>query len=92
MMVANLGVLPSWVNRLNVSVEGSLTGNSRFSSNYGKNYYTGDNFFDIGSINRSNVPNTKLEWEKKTQLDLGLDMALFANRVNIGFTYFTNHA
>ena len=91
-MVANLGVLPSWVNKLNVSVEGSLTGNSRFSANYGKNYYVGGNFFGIGSINRSNMPNTKLEWEKKTQLDVGLDLALFANKLNIGFTYFTNHA
>lgn len=91
-MVANLGVLPSWVNKLNVSVEGSLTGNSRFSSNYGKNYYVGGSFFGIGSINRSNMPNTKLEWEKKTQLDVGLDLALFSNKLNIGFTYFTNHA
>lgn len=92
MMVANLGVLPTWINRLNVSIEGSLSGNSRFSSNYGKSYYTGGNFFEIGSIMRSNVPNTKLEWEKKTQLDLGLDLAMFNNKLNIGFTYFTNHA
>ncbi len=95
-MVANLGVLPSWVNRFNVSVEGSLSGNSRFSSNYGKNYYVGGSYTigdnTIGSILRSNMPNTKLEWEKKAQLDVGFDLALFSNRVDVGFTYFTNHA
>ncbi len=96
LMVANLGVLPSWIDRFNVSVEGSLSGNSRFSSNYGKNYYIGGSFTidnnTIGTINRSNMPNTKLEWEKKTQLDAGFDLSMFSNRVNVGFTYFANHA
>lgn len=91
-MAANTGKLPSWIDLLNVTVEGSMSGNSRFSSNYGKNYYTGSNFFHIGTINRSNVPNTKLQWEKKTQLDLGLDLAMFGNKVNVGFNYFASHA
>lgn len=91
-MLANTGALPTAINMLNVSVEGSLTGNSRFSSNYGKNYYTGNNFFEIGTINRSNVPNTKLQWEKKSQLDLGLEMALLENRVHVGFNFFKSHA
>ncbi len=91
-MLANTGALPSWINRLNLSAEGSLTGNSRFSSNYGKNYYVGSNFLNIGSINRSNVPNTKLEWERKVQFDLGLALGLFGDRVNLDFTYFTSHS
>lgn len=91
-MLANTGVLPAWVNLLNLTVEGSLSGNSRFSSNYGKNYYTGQNFFTIGSINRSNVPNTKLQWEKKSQLDLGLDLSMLNNRVDVGVNFFTSHA
>ena len=91
-MLANTGKLPQWVNQLNLTAEGSLSGNSRFSSNYGKNYYTGSNFFNIGSINRSNVPNTELQWEKKTQLDLGIEASLFGNRVDVAVNYFTNHA
>lgn len=91
-MMANTGILPSWIDLLNVSVEGSLSGNSRFSSNYGKNYYTGSNAFHIGTINRSNVPNTKLQWEKKSQLDLGLDLAMLGNRINLGFNFFASHA
>ena len=91
-MAANTGALPSWVNLLNVSLEASMTGNSRFSSNYGKNYYVSHNFFNIGAITRSNVPNRELTWEKKRQLDLGLDLQLFAGKVDLGVSLFTNEA
>lgn len=92
LMLANMGILPSEINRLNITIEGSLSGNSRFSANYGKNYYTGSNFYDIGSITRSNVPNTKLQWEKKSQLDVGFELAALNNRLGISFNYFANHA
>lgn len=91
-MMANTGILPAAFNKVNISLEGSLSGNSRFSANYGKNYYTGSNFYDIGSITRSNVPNTKLQWEKKSQLDLGLDLGVLNNRLEMGFNFFTSHA
>lgn len=91
-MAHNLGTLPSWINMLNVSLEGSLTGNSRFSSNYGKNYYVSQNLFNIGAIVRSNVPNTKLSWEKNRQFELGLDVSMFRNRFDLGVNLFTNTA
>ena len=85
-MLANTGALPALFNRLNISVEGSLSGNSRFSSNYGKSYYVSGVFseYGIGTILRSNMPNTKLTWEKKRQLDLGLDASLLKGRLDIG--------
>jgi TonB-linked SusC/RagA family outer membrane protein len=82
-MTANLGTLPSYITLLNVTAEVSRTGNSRFSSNYSKNYYQNSNFFNLGTITRSNVPNTKLQWEKKDQLDLGLDLSMFDNKLNL---------
>lgn len=91
-MAANTGELPSWINLLNISLEASLTGNSRFSSNYGKNYYVSRNFFHIGTINRSNVPNTKLTWEKKMQYDLGIDLSLFKHRFDLGVNLFTSES
>ena len=91
-MLANTGKLPSSVNRLNVSVEASLSGNSRFSSNYGKNYYVSGVFseYGIGTITRANMPNTKLTWEKKRQLDLGFDASLFRGRLDIGLGAYLN--
>lgn len=91
-MAANLGYLPSWISLLNLTGEVSRTGNSRFSSNYSKNYYQNSNFFNLGTITRSNVPNTKLQWEKKDQLDLGLDVSLFDNKVNLQWNAFSANA
>lgn len=89
-MLANTGALPSFVDRLNLTLEASLTGNSRFSSNYGKNYYVSGVFsqYGIGTITRANMPNTKLSWEKKRQLDFGLDASLLRGRLNLGVGYY----
>ncbi|MDO5446901.1 MAG: SusC/RagA family TonB-linked outer membrane protein [Prevotellaceae bacterium] len=91
-MAHNLGTLPQWINLLNISIEGSLTGNSRFSSNYGKNYYVSRNLFNIGAMVRSNVPNTELSWEKNRQIELGIDLSMFRNRFDFGANFFINRA
>lgn len=91
-MAANAGLLPEAVSLFNLSAEVSRTGNSRFSSNYAKNYYQNANFFNLGTITRSNVPNTKLEWEKKDQVDLGLDMSLLNNVANVQVNAFAAKA
>jgi TonB-linked SusC/RagA family outer membrane protein len=82
-MAANSEWMPDVVDRLNVTGEVSLSGNSRFSSNYAKNYYTSNNLFNMGTIVRAGLPNTKLEWEKKLQYDLGFDLGLLKNRINL---------
>ena len=93
-MMANTGVLPSCFNRLNFSVEASLSGNSRFSSNYGKNYYVSGVFseYGIGTITRANMPNTKLTWEKKRQLDFGIDASLLKGRLDVGISAYINES
>jgi TonB-linked SusC/RagA family outer membrane protein len=91
-MAANTGSLPSWINLFNISLEASLTGNSRFSSNYGKSYYASRNLFNIGAIVRSDVPNTKLQWEKNRQIDFGIDLSIFSGKVDLGVNLFCNRA
>ena len=85
-LAANTGALPSLFDRLNVTFEASMSGNSRFSSNYGKNYYVSGVFseYGIGTITRANMPNTKLTWEKKRQLDLGFEASLLKGRLDLG--------
>jgi len=90
-LAANSGKLPSWIDLLNVTGEVSLTGNSRFSSNYAKSYYQSQNLFNFGTIVRSNVPNQKLEWEKKLQADFGVDLSLLQNKVNFKANAFYAH-
>lgn len=78
----------SFLNKLNLRAEYGLTGNSRFSSNYGKNYYQSTPFLVLSGIVRSNIPNTNLKWETTKQLDLGVDLSLLRNRVDLGVNYF----
>jgi len=84
LMAANLGVMPDWVNTLDVQVSAALSGNSRFSSNYAKNYYTSANFFTMGSIIRGDIPNTLLEPEKQRQLTAGVTASLLGHRLQLG--------
>lgn len=91
-MAANTGVLPNCFNMLNLSLEASMTGNSRFSSNYAKNYYLNKNFLNLGTINRSNVPNGRLEWEKTKQIDLGLELSMFEGKLGAGVNLFANNS
>lgn len=91
-MSTGLGSMPEWINKLDLYTGLGLSGNSRFSSNYGKNYYTSTNYFMMSSIIRSNVPNTELEPEKCRNFDLGTDVSLLGNRVLISADYFRNYS
>lgn len=76
---------------LNITAEVSLTGNSRFSSHYAKNYYVSNNLFNLGTIVHHGVPNTSLEWEKKLQADVGTDIVTAGNRFGIRLNGFFAH-
>lgn len=91
-MLTNMGFLPETVSLLNLSAEVSRTGNSRFSSNYAKNYYQNANLFNLGTIIRKNVPNTSLEWEKNDQIDVGMDVSLFGYLIDLQANYFRAEA
>lgn len=91
-MAASLAAMPEWVKRMDVNVQYALSGNSRFSSNYAKNYYTSSNFFSMGSIIRGDIPNTLLEPEKQREAMAGIDMSLLDHRVQLGVTGFLTHA
>jgi TonB-linked SusC/RagA family outer membrane protein len=78
----------SFLNKMDLRAEYGLTGNSRFSSNYGKNYYHSAQFQMLSGIVRSNIPNTRLKWEETRQLDLGTDLSLFRYRLDLSFNYY----
>ena len=56
-------------------------------SRYGAANYTLDNALTIG-IAPSSLPNEKLKWETTKQLDVGLELGLFNNRVSATFDYY----
>jgi len=91
-LLGNMNFLPEAISLLNLTADVSRTGNSRFSSNYAKNYYQNSNLFNLGTIVRANVPNTQLEWEKNDQLNFGLDMSLFNRLIDLKANYFFANA
>ncbi|MCD8178826.1 MAG: SusC/RagA family protein, partial [Tannerellaceae bacterium] len=82
----------TWINRLNVRAEYGLTGNSRFSSNYGKFSYTSNPFQSISGIVRANISNTYLKPERNAQLNVGMDVSLWYNRIDLSVDYYNNQA
>lgn len=80
----------TWINKLNLRAEYSLTGNTRFATKMGMFYYESAAFQDISAITRVNVPNTSLKPEKNASLNLGLDLSVLQNRLNVSFDYYDN--
>ncbi len=77
-----------FINKLNLYANYGLTGNSRYSSKFGKYYYTSQPYQTIAGIVRANVPNTKLKAETDYTLNLGLETSLWNNRVNLAVGYY----
>ena len=80
----------TWINKLNVRAEYSLTGNSRYTSTLGGFYYYTSPYQQLSTITRTNIPNRALRPEQNASLNLGLDLAVWHNRLNITFDYFNN--
>lgn len=49
--------------------------------------YSFNNLQSIG-INPTRIPNPDLRWEKSTQYNIGIDVALFSNRLNVVADYY----
>ena len=62
--------------------------------NYFPTYGTGsssDSYYDLvgnGTISRPNVYNTELKWETTTTTNVGLDLGLWNNRLNLSADYY----
>ena len=83
-MAGNLAAMPDWINNLDIKASASLTGNSRISSNWAKNFYNSVNFFSMGSIIRNDIPNTQLRPEKQRQFTAGFYSSMFGHKLQLG--------
>ncbi len=94
LMAGNLPALRnlSWLDKLNVYANLTMTGNSRYSSKYGKYYYTSNPYQTISGIIRANVPSTNLKAERDRTLNFGLETALLHHRLMLGVGYYNTKA
>lgn len=81
-----------WLDKLDVYGNFAITGNSRFSSKYGKYYYTSNPYLTMAGIIRANIPNTALQAEKDRTVNIGLETSLLHNRIQLGINYYDIHA
>lgn len=93
-MLGNLDALKqlSWLDKLDVFADYSMTGNSRFSSKLGQYYYTSTPYQTIAGIVRANVPNTELKAEVDKTLQLGLEASALHHRLGGRVAYFNTQA
>ena len=94
LMAKNLPSLATvdWLDKLNVYGNISLTGNSRYSSKFGKYYYTSNPYQTISGIIRANVPSTNLKSERDRTINAGIETSLFHHRVMLGAGYYNTLA
>ncbi|MFT3737761.1 MAG: TonB-dependent receptor [Breznakibacter sp.] len=80
--------LPDVVNELKIRSSYGVTGNDNiepflYSELYGVSKYNG-----ASAIYPSNIPNPDLKWETTAQFNLGLDLSLLDNRINLTADYY----
>ena len=78
----------TWLNKLNIKADYTITGNSRYASTLSKYYYVNNIYRSISGVARAGIPNTKMKPERNKTLDLGLDMTLLNNRIDLTFDYY----
>ncbi|NHC48117.1 SusC/RagA family TonB-linked outer membrane protein [Aquirufa ecclesiirivi] len=82
----------SFINDMKIRASWGVTGNNNIG-NYpslafvGANNYILGNSFAPGKV-ISNFANSSLKWEKSDQLDIGLDLATFNNKLTFTFEYY----
>ncbi|GAB3316088.1 TonB-dependent receptor [Larkinella ripae] len=81
-----------WLTDLKLRASWGVTGNNEIG-NYpslafvGANNYILGNAFAAGKV-ISSFANSELKWEKSNQLDIGLDVALFNNKLTLNLEYY----
>lgn len=78
----------TWLDKLNLYANYTMTGNSRFSSKFGKYYYTSNPYQTVSGLVRVNVPSTDLKAEKDRTVNIGFETSLLHNRIQLGLGYY----
>lgn len=88
-----------WINDLKLRGSYGVTGNEAIPAGQTVNqYYTdpGYTYYDLGGVNSSanlgfaltQIGNPFLQWEENHTINIGLDAALFNNKITVSFNWF----
>ena len=79
-----------YLNLLKIRFSHGYTANSRIGAYSAKHYYTAVQYYTTSGLVRGNLPNEDLHWEMNEKLNLGLDVALFKNRLTLNADIYKN--
>ena len=79
-----------FINVLKLRTSFGIVGNEDIGNYSAKQLYVSQNFFSTQGLVRGNVPNTSLQWENVTKLNLGVDASMLKERLNVSFDLFRN--
>ncbi|MGA0555560.1 SusC/RagA family TonB-linked outer membrane protein [Larkinella sp. VNQ87] len=82
----------SWLNDLKLRASWGVTGNNEIGNYPSLAFVTANNYilgnsFAAGKV-VSSFANQELKWEKSNQLDIGMDIALFNNKLSLNLEYY----
>ncbi len=79
------------IDLLKLRASYSLSGNDDIGNYSARQYYVSQNLLGNQGIKRGNIANPSLKWETVKTANLGVDLALFNERINLSFdTYSRN--
>ncbi len=80
----------AFVSLLKLKAGYGLTGNDGIQDYESMAYFKSVRFYDrANGLVISNLENNKIKWETTSRANLGVDLGLFANRVNLSFDIFS---
>lgn len=82
----------TFLNDVNLRTEYVMTGNSRFASSIGEYYYLNRVFKGLSGLVRAGIPSVKITPERTNTWNLGLDVAMFNNRLTFSLDYFDSRS
>jgi TonB-linked SusC/RagA family outer membrane protein len=81
----------TWVDDLKIRASFSQAGNmNNFAYDYSHLYLRGRSLSTSGVLVRESIPNTNMEMEKQTSINLGADLTLFAQKLNLSLNLFNS--
>ena len=80
----------SWLEELKLRVSAGKTGNDDIGESSANNYYKSVKFRETVGLYPAVIPNPNLTYETVTQINTGVDLSFFGNRVTTTFDYFVS--
>jgi len=80
----------SSIDLLKLRASYGMSGNDDIGNYTARTTYTSQNLLGLQGLTRSTVGNDQLQWEKSRKFNIGLDAALFNERVSFSFDVYSN--